>query len=181
MTLQTPADAIAAYLRAKDGNRPHVLADAFTPDATLHITVRRGTISFPPVSHGRDAIADVLVRQFAQNFENVYTFCLCAPPAAGAGTFSCDWLVVMSEKDNRAVRVGFGRYDWQFDPASGLAYALAICIEAMQSLPPESVAEVMHWASHLRYPWCPRDEALRNAPRLDGLAQTLECIGAQPA
>ncbi len=54
--MPTPADSILNYLRAKDGNRPHLLARAFTADAELYMTVRAGNISFPPVANGRDAI-----------------------------------------------------------------------------------------------------------------------------
>ena len=70
------SDSIVAYLRAKDGNKPHLLAQAFTTDASLVMDVKTGSIAFPPVSTGRDAIAQVLVRQFAQAYENVYTLFL---------------------------------------------------------------------------------------------------------
>ena len=168
-----PADAIAAYLYAKDGNRPHLLRNAFTPDATLNIVVHGDGIAFPPVSNGREAIADALVRQFGQRFENVYTFCLSTPAAENDRAFHCDWLVAMTEKDNRTVRVGCGRYDWGFDPASGLAHALAIHIAHMQSLAPDSADSIMHWASRLPYPWCAPADALRTAPALPDLAHIL--------
>jgi hypothetical protein len=103
--MTTPAESIFSYLRAKDGNRPYLLADAFTPDALLEMVVKTATMSFPPASRGREAIGDVLVRKFARNYENVYTFCLSSAPRNDAGVFSCDWLVIMTEKESRAVRV----------------------------------------------------------------------------
>jgi hypothetical protein len=175
--MKTPSAAIAAYLHAKDGNRPHLLAQAFTDDALLQMTVHTGAISFPPVSRGRDAIADLLVRRFGQCYENIYTFCLASPPDADAQVFYCDWLVAMTEKDSRAVRVGCGRYDWCFTPPSGLAESLSITIASMQTLPASHTDEVMDWVAGLPYPWCPASIALQGAPDIQHLAPVLEYIG----
>ncbi len=180
--MQNPADAILAYFHAKDGNRPHRMAEAFTEDASLHMLVRQGAITFPPVSKGREAITDTLVRRFAVSYENVYTFCLSNPPAPQDGlAFSCDWLVAMTEKDSRAVRVGCGRYDWCFEPTSGLACRLDIRIEAMQSLPPDTTNSVMQWVSALPYPWCSSEQVLRCAPPLQDLGPVLAYIAAENA
>lgn len=175
--MKTPSGAITAYLHAKDGNRPHLLAQAFTDDALLQMTVHTGAISFPPVSQGREAIADVLVRRFGQSYENVYTFCLASPPEEGAEMFRCDWLVAMTEKDSRAVRVGCGRYEWCFSPPSGLAECLSITIEAMQTLPALHLDKVMDWVAGLPYPWCPAAVALPAAPDIEQLAPVLGYIG----
>lgn len=175
--MKTPSASIAAYLHAKDGNRPHLLAQAFTDDALLQVTVHTGAISFPPVSRGRDAIGEVLVRRFGQSYENVYTFCLGSPPQAGAQVFCCDWLVAMTEKDSRAVRVGCGRYDWCFSPPSCLAESLSITIANMQTLPASHTDEVMDWVTGLPYPWCPASTALRGAPDIQHLAPVLGYIG----
>jgi len=86
--MKTPSESIAAYLHAKDGNRPHLLAQAFTDDAMLQMAVHTGAISFPPVSRGRETIGEVLVRRFGQSYENVYTFCPASPPEAGAQVFA---------------------------------------------------------------------------------------------
>ncbi|MEO7885436.1 MAG: hypothetical protein ABI893_03785 [Polaromonas sp.] len=174
--MNTPAASIFAYLRAKDGNRPHLLEEAFVPDALLEMVVNTAAISFPPASRGREAIADVLVRNFARNYENVYTFCLSPPPRNEAGVFSCDWLVVMTEKEGRSVRVGCGRYDWCF-AASGLVECLSITIETMQSLPPAMQDEILPWAYSLPYPWCTAEAAARGAPTLELLAPVLGYIG----
>jgi hypothetical protein len=177
--MKTPSASIAAYLHAKDGNRPHLLAQAFTDDALLQVTVHTGAISFPPVSRGRDAIGEVLVRHFGQSYENVYTFCLGLPPEADAQVFCCDWLVAMTEKDSRAVRVGCGRYDWCFSPPSYLAESLSITIASMQTLPASHTDEVMDWVAGLPYPWCPASTALRGAPDIQHLAPVLGYIGRE--
>ncbi len=103
--------SIETYIRAKDSNRPVLIADAFTADAELTMQVNTQEISFPGTVEGAKAISNVLVSEFAQRFENVYTFCIGEPPAVGPA-FSCDWLVCMSEKGTGLARAGFGRYDW---------------------------------------------------------------------
>lgn len=179
--MHTPADSMAAYLRAKDGNRPYLMAQAFTHDASLAMLVNTGNISFPPLSRGRDAIAEVLVRRFAQTYENVYTLCLASPPAGQVATFTCDWLVAMTEKASGAVRVGCGRYDWCFSPKSQLVERLAITIETMESLPSRDLGAVMDWMSSLPYPWCSAEEALKTAPALGELGKVFEYIDAETA
>ena len=61
--MQTPSDTIEMYLLAKDGNRPHLIERAFAGGALLRMDVRQGEMDFPPVAHGRDAIAETLVRR----------------------------------------------------------------------------------------------------------------------
>ena len=107
-------ESVEIYIRAKDENRPYLMERAFAENATLEMVVNSGTISFPPISIGLQSISDVLVRRFAQTYENVHTFCLASPPRNHEVKFSCDWLVGMSEKESRRVRVGCGRYDWLF-------------------------------------------------------------------
>src|SRR5579864_3333912 len=97
--MATPSDVICAYIYAKDRNRPHMLTRAFAPTAVVDVVARTPTISFPSGMTGIDAIADVFVRRFAMTYENVYTFCLSAPPSDDSMAFSCDWLVAMSEKE----------------------------------------------------------------------------------
>jgi hypothetical protein len=78
---------------------------AFTEAAVLEMVVKIESIAFPPISKGLAAISDVLVRRFAQTYENVHTFCLVVPPLGDDASFSCSWLVGMSEKESRMVRV----------------------------------------------------------------------------
>jgi hypothetical protein len=169
-TSATQAEAIMAYVRAKDENRPYLMEHAFDPQATLAMVVKSDAISFPPVAHGRDAITRILVRDFARTYENVRTVCLSSPPRAFETIFSCSWLVGMSAKDGGAVRVGCGLYHWSFRPRSpGLAIRLEIVIELMQLLPAETLPAVTSWLFALPYPWCPVQAAFANAPRLDEL------------
>jgi hypothetical protein len=167
-----PADAIDAYIRAKDGNRPHLLRAAFTETATLRMEVRTAGIAFPPGATGRSEIAELLVSRFNAAWENIYTFCVGAPPAAGASAFGCGWLVAMSAKQDGRGRVGCGRYDWEFEPGTGLASGLVITIDAMEALPdgPEALVE---WAAALPYPWCDAQRLAAGAPGLPALRAVL--------
>ncbi|EJL03254.1 hypothetical protein PflQ2_2730 [Pseudomonas fluorescens Q2-87] len=174
--MNTPRLSIQQYINAKDGNRPHLLEHAFKQDAQLDMIVRTGAISFPGHVEGRDAIGDVLVSRFGQTFENVYTFCLGAPPTAQASTFQCKWLVAMSDKASGEARVGCGLYDWQFDPQSGLTERLTITIEHMKTLPCADLPTVMAWASQLDYPWCSAEAAVRNIPDLAELQEVVSYL-----
>jgi hypothetical protein len=169
--------AIDAYVRAKDENRPYLARRAFAEGATLAIDVRTSAIAFPPRVEGREAIIDILVRQFAQSFENVRTFCLATLPAAGITRFACPWLVGMSEKSSGSVRVGGGRYGWTFaeDPPH-LATGLTITIEHMPTFAPSALPDVMDWLDRLPYPWCTPRAALDEAPALDALAPLSEWL-----
>ena len=166
----TASELIATYIRAKDSNRAHLMTAAFAPNASLEMVVNARTISFPPHTTGIDAITSVLVSPFGQTFENVYTFCLCAPPNSDPSAFSCAWLVGMSEKDGGAVRVGSGRYDWMFGAGdTGLVVRLKITIEHMQTLPSSHLPTIMSWLSRLPYPWCSADAAVGTMPQLSEL------------
>lgn len=180
--MPSPSASIAAYIRAKDQNRPFMMRRAFAPDAVLKMNVKTTAITFPPLSVGIDSITEVLVRRFAQSYENVLTFCLGDPPGDEARSFSCGWMVGMSERETGAVRVGCGRYDWQFQSAEPfLARELTITIELMQILPPRTQEAVMDWLSDLPYPWCSSQRAIANAPQLEGLGGILDCIENRPA
>ena len=100
--MPSPSESIAAYIRAKDQNRPYLMRSAFAEAATLNMILKTGAISFPPLSKGIEAITEVLVRRFAYSYENVFTFCLEDPPRDDARSFSCDWMVGMSERETRA-------------------------------------------------------------------------------
>ena len=163
-------EAVETYIRAKDENRPYLMERAFAADATLEMVVDSGAISFPPSSVGLEPISDVLVRRFAQTYENVRTLCLATPPRNDVVNFSCDWLVGMSEKDDRRVRLGYGRYDWLFQSRpTHLVERLTITIHQMESLAPSSLAPVMNWLASLPYPWCTAQAALAGIPSLEGL------------
>ena len=109
----TPEVVLRNYFHAKDENRPHMLERVFEADAELVVVDHASSMSFPARTVGREAITGVLVRSFGQTYENIYSFYLRRPQAA-AEAFSCGWLVTMSEKQSKSVRVGCGRYDWLF-------------------------------------------------------------------
>lgn len=172
--MPSPSECISAYIDAKDRNRPHLLARAFTPTATVEVIAKTPTISFPSAVTGLDAIADVFVRRFGLTYENVYTFCLSPPPRDDSHAFSCDWLVGMSEKEGGAVRVGSGRYDWFFARGgSRLVEKLVITIDVMQKLDPAWLRPVMDWLAALPYPWCAAEIAAKNAPKTVDLTETV--------
>ena len=76
----------------------------------------------------------------------------------------------MSNKEDGAVRVGCGRYDWRFQQAPPfLVERLHITIEEMQVLPAENPDAAMTWLTGLPYPWCPNGIAAETMPRITGL------------
>jgi len=168
--MPTPAQCIVTYLQAKDGNRPFLMPRAFAEGTSLEMVVNTDAISFPSAVSGCDTITDVLIRQFAGAYENVYTICLAPPPAPGLRHFACDWLVGMSSRKGGEIRVGCGRYDWTFAASDGRVERLKITIEQMQILPPERLDAVMNWFAALAYPWCSAAEAARTMPALPELA-----------
>lgn len=166
----TPLDAVSTYLLAKDGNRPFLMQRAFAANAELEMVVKTDAISFPATATGVGEIADVLVRRFGVDYENVYTVCLSRPSDADRGQFSCHWLVGMSAKRDGQVRVGGGRYDWHFASDTGLVEKLLITIDVMNTLPASELGAAMNWLSGLPYPWCAPDEALKGMPKAAGFA-----------
>ncbi|HXP98140.1 MAG TPA: hypothetical protein VN809_15610 [Telmatospirillum sp.] len=166
---------ILTYILAKDGNRPHLLRQTFAEDAELKMVLNTGAINFPPIAQSRESIADILARQFGATYENIYTFCLDRPPPGDRlASFSCDWAVGMSEKANRSVRVGCGRYDWRFSPTAPLRVEhLAITIDVMESLPPACGDEILDWLSALPYPWCTPKMFVQTAPAIAALRPVL--------
>jgi hypothetical protein len=172
-------ESIETYIYAKDGNRPHLLPDAFMDDAMLTIELKTDEISFPSRVSGIDGISAVLVSQFAKQYENVYTFCVGKPPKEEP-RFDCYWLVCMTEKGTGAARVGFGEYQWQSDDETKKISKLSITIEEMNTLPGEWNSSILRWAQSLPYPWCPSDIVARDAPAfppIQKIAETLKRLG----
>ena len=165
--------AIEHYIFGKDGNRPDLLRHAFSLDASLNVRVQTSTILFPPCVSGREAIAEVLVRSFSQQYENVYTFCFGDPPKSEANVHKCKWLVGMSTKATGELRVGCGEYHWVFSPQSGLAIQLSITIEHMLECPSEHRRKIMDWLQGRSYPWCESTDMLDSAPSLNCLQPVL--------
>jgi hypothetical protein len=180
MNQRSPRGAIESYIRAKDQNRPHLMPLAFAEHSTLDMEVKTGAISFPAHSRGRDAITEVLVRNFAQHFENVYTFCLSSPPADDQRDFSCKWLVGMAERSTGSIRIGCGSYDWRFQSqdTGSLVERLRITIEFMQVFSSDKSHILFRWLARLPYPWCPRQTAAGSAPSIDELSPIIDYVAA---
>ena len=175
----SPAEAIETYIQAKDGNRPLLMRQAFAADAELEMVVKTDAISFPSSANGLEAIAEILVRRFAIDFENVYTFCLQRPGPAQDKHFHCNWLVGMSARSDGAIRVGCGRYDWSFE--SGRVRKLVINIDVMNAFPKSDFDMIMGWLRAIPYPWCTSAETLRGIPELEGLAAIASYLDAADA
>ena len=77
--MPSPFEAVSAYFHAKDGNRPFLMRHAFAEDIALEMVVKTDAISFPSSAKGLPEIEQTLCRRFANDFENVYTFCLARP------------------------------------------------------------------------------------------------------
>ena len=175
--MQAHSEMIRAYIRAKDENRPYLMQRTFADSVILEMAVETASITFPPLTEGLDAVTQVLVRDFGRTFENVYTFCLTAPPINSDNPFSCDWLVVMSEKESGVVRIGCGLYDWFFQTKKpGLVEKLKIVISIMLVLPPDNLRPVMDWICALPYPWCQGERAAKEMPNIGGLKAVSEYI-----
>lgn len=175
-TAPSPESVLRTYFHAKDENRPHLLDEVFAEDAVLHVHNASSAITFPSVTHGREAISAVLVGDFNRAYENIYSFYLARPPA-DAAAFACAWLVGMTDKSTREVRVGCGTYEWQFGAApTPLASQLVIRIDAMQLLPSDARRPVLSWLRSLSYPWSSPAEMLNHAPAVPGLAPVLQWL-----
>jgi hypothetical protein len=161
--------SIETYIRAKDGNRPHLITQAFNADAELTMQINTRHIAFPSAVKGAKAISKVLVSEFALRYENVYTFCVGDKPAGGIA-FDCDWLACMSEKGTGFARAGFGRYEWAADE-HGRVRTLRIVIEEMMTLPQATAEPILQWAQDLPYPWCPRNRLADGALEIDAMAR----------
>ncbi|WP_459616048.1 hypothetical protein [Bordetella sp. 2513F-2] len=176
----SPRDTAAVlrdYFHAKDENRPWFMTRAFAPDAVLRMTLRTEAIAFPPEARGVAAIAEALVRRFGQTYENVYTFYL-SRPASGAvlASYTCDWLVGMTEKATGRARVGCGTYDWRFRAEPHQAEYLEIVIEDMVTLEPGQTDAVLAWITALPYPWTDAQRVVAGAPAIEALAPVLAWI-----
>ena len=165
----SPAAAVETYILAKDGNRPFLMTRAFAANAELEMVVKTDAISFPSTARGVSEIADVLVRRFGADYENVYTVCLSRPSDADRRNFSCHWLGGMSAKSDGKVRVGAGRYGWTFG-WDGLVEKLVITIDVMNMFPATELAATMNWLSRLPYPWCTPGDVLEGMPKAAGFA-----------
>jgi hypothetical protein len=170
MNRPTAIDAIGTYILAKDSNRPQLMKGAFAEDCELEMAVNTDVISFPSSAKGLEEVTRVLVTNFADQYENVHTFCLSRPNSDYLSHFHCDWLVGMSAKQGGAIRVGCGTYNWHFGSGDDKRVRkLAIDIEVMCVLPSETSEPVMGWLAALPYPWCSSIQAHESIPAIEAL------------
>lgn len=149
------------YIKAKDESKPHLMASVFTTNATLSMKVESDNISFPSETAGLNDITEVLIGNFNQSYENIYTICLNDTWQQLSNTVNCRWLVAMTEKSSGLARVGFGEYHWVFETQGlNLVSHLTIIIEDMQIYPAEQQAEIMGCFENLPYPWAATAEVL---------------------
>jgi hypothetical protein len=176
----TAADAISAYILAKDGNRRQLMKQAFVEDCELEMVVKTDAISFPSSAKGLEQITQVLVTGFGDQYENVRTFCLSRPDAGHLPHFRCDWLVGMSARQGGAVRVGCGHYGWDFaSDDDGRVTKLVIDIEVMCVLPVEASKPIMQWLAALPYPWCSAPQARERIPDINALRPIERFLGGR--
>ncbi|UUW72787.1 hypothetical protein [Pseudomonas oryzihabitans] len=170
--------SIENYIRAKDENRPDLLRHAFDVNATAALTINTKNISFPGVLYGLPDISETLVRRFNQTYENIYTFCIGDAPLKRATSHTSRWLVGMSAKDSKEVRIGCGLYEWSFDSESGHVTYLHIRIDRMQTGPVYELEPLMDWLRTLDYPWCEGRSLASQAPRLSALEDILPYLAS---
>ena len=154
--------AISTYIRAKDGNKPHLMKGFFKDSASLLMEVKTDKIAFPSETNELDSITNVLVKDFNQKYENIYTFCINDSVIADEKQASCKWAVVMTDKEKGNIRIGYGDYKWVFD--NNLTSQLTITIEEMIVLEENYSEEIFHWVDKKTYPWCDCDDFLKQAP-----------------
>ncbi|MGX1261750.1 hypothetical protein [Sinorhizobium fredii] len=86
--MPSPYEAVSTYFCAKDGNRPFLMRRVFAEDVQLEMVVKTEAISFPSSANGLAAIEEILCRRFANDFENVYSFCLAGANGGQSASFS---------------------------------------------------------------------------------------------
>lgn len=156
---------VSGYIRAKDENKPHLMENVFSESATLKMQVHTTNIFFPSHLVGLADITNVLVTEFNNSYEDVYTICLSDTVRESKNKLKCRWLVGMTEKVSGSFRVGCGEYQWRFEK-DGLCLAdhLTIVINYMIVLLEETKPEVMCWFHQLPYPWAVSTDVLASMP-----------------
>ncbi|MGH1428106.1 MAG: hypothetical protein ACRBEE_09205 [Arenicella sp.] len=155
-------ETISTYIKAKDDNKPHLMKDVFENSASLSMKVKSDAISFPSESQGLDSITNILVSDFSQKYENVYTFCMSDSIMFDEENTLCKWVVVMTDRKEGNIRVGFGGYKWVFN--NDLVKQLTISIEYMIALEKMQSEEIFLWTNKKNYPWCDSGEFLKGVP-----------------
>jgi len=160
------------YIKAKDSNKPHLMSSVFSENAVLEMKVKSDNISFPPNVTGCKQITEILVREFSQSYENIYTICVSDTVEQSSATLNCRWLVGMTETSSGLHKVGFGDYFWLFDATKNvLVSQLTIIIDSMVILPSERQSALMPWLDSLPAPWALSSEILVSMPNIPELSE----------
>lgn len=153
---------LECYIRAKDQNQPDLIFDCFGPDAELTFSIATEAIDFPRRVNGAAAIAKTLVTDFGEKFDRCRTYYLCAAPDVNEdGICTMPWLVAMRQKDNEALRLGKGTYQWRTGRVAGKGMriiGLHIAIERMDVIDDPGSAKLQALQELLSYPWLPPAE-----------------------
>jgi len=173
---QLHLNKINDYIKAKDGNKPHLMSDVFSATAELEMQVNSDNISFPSKVSGVTNISDVLVRNFNLSYENIYTLCLTDTITINKNTLCCSWLVGMSDRSSQALRFGYGHYRWDFEydlnepEANNMVDKLSIRIDEMLNLTTDKEGALLPWLQSLDYPWLTSLQVLARLPNIEDLA-----------
>ena len=170
MTIKTQQDLVLKYICAKDKNRPHLMSEVFTSNASLEMKLQTQNISFPSQTTGLENITEVLVSTFSESYEKVHTFCISDTIKNHEQMLTSDWIVCMSEKSSGDVRIGYGVYDWIFTKDENTKVKhLTIKIEEMFTLEKEYSSIFFDWVGELSYPLCNLETVFKNSPKIEAL------------
>lgn len=169
---------IEQYINCKDNGRSELMAEVFTEDAVLTMKVESPNISFPAETKRIQAIKKVLVDDFNQQYQDIYTYCFDDTLFFKEQFCHCNWMVVMTDKHSAEVRLGCGRYDWQFKAGPvALVQSLEINIEQMQILEPPVSQQIYQQLKSINYPWCrqqPMIDLLQVQPSLSPCVKSIQ-------
>lgn len=166
---------LESYVEGKDRNRPGVIEGIYAPDAVVTFDIRTPRITFPPEIRGSACIARILSADFNRRFSSPRTYYLKGP-RGGRGDNSVrgqPWLVIMQEASTGLINVGWGTYDWFFEPPhveSDPPWQIRrhhISIWEMVSPEDPDIRDPKDLQHPLSYPW-PAEEEVRNHPGLQG-------------
>lgn len=182
MMNDTVASLLEAYVAGKDQGRPELLEEIYTGDARVTFAIETASISFPDEIVGNREIARVLSTDFNRKYDQVRTYYL-SKGISEPGELSIarqGWLVLMREKENNAIRVGTGHYNWQIESRSPATVQIAhhhICIYDMLCLHNQSPDILSELQEQFTYPWLPGGRALEvlgGYPQMDAIAEPLQ-------
>jgi hypothetical protein len=155
-------DVIGLYIQSKDNNKPHLMKSVFEGVANLSMEVKTDEIVFPSETTGIEDITNILVRNFNQKYGDIYTFCITDSVTSDGKQTLCKWVVVMSDKEDGNIRVGYGDYKWTFN--IDLVSNLTILIEKMIVIDKNHSTEIFSWLKKQAYPWCDSSDLLKEVP-----------------